>query len=224
MRALLTAMMFIGLSAGSFHLQAQGPEEGENVAFRWGFGAFLKSGNFVPITKDTTLQSGEEVKMVVELVKDCFVYVIYQSSKGEIYQLFPYETSQFLSNDYVKGKNYYIPKGRSWFKLDNNTGRETFYLLASAQRLPELEVLLSKYNAADNASKPGIASDIVKEIRDVKRRFRSFATLAERPATIGGNVRGVTKQEETKRPDVATIATHISATNFYSKTFTIDHK
>ncbi len=199
-------------------------DEGENIAFRWGFGAFLNSGKFVSITKDTTLQSGEEMKMVVELVKDCFVYVIYQTSKGEINQLFPYDMSQFLSNDYVRGKNYYIPKGRGWNKLDKNTGRETFYLLATSQRLPELELLLSKYNSADAASKPTIASDIVKEIRDVKRKFRTFATLAERPATIGGNIRGVTKQEEIKRPDVATIATHISASNFYSKTFTIDHK
>jgi hypothetical protein len=224
MRIIVAFVILVCVASGSYVLHAQAPDEGENVAFRWGFGAFLKSGKFVPITRDTTLQSGEELKMVIELVKDCFVYLIYQSSRGDIHQLFPYETSQFLSNDYVKGKNYYIPKGRSWFKLDTNTGRETFYLIAAVQRLPDLELLLSKYQSADNASKPSIASDIVKEIRDVKRRFRTFATLAERPATIGGNIRGVTTQEEVKRPDVATIATHISATNFYSKTYSIDHK
>jgi hypothetical protein len=215
------AVLFIGITTHANGQAAQ--NQTENVAFRWGFGAFLAGGKFVPITKDTTLKTGEEMKMVVELVKECFVYMIYQSSKGEFALLFPYEISQFIG-DYKTGKNYFIPAGRSWFKLDKNTGRETFYLLASSERLTELEILLGNYNSADPSQKPQIASDIVKEIRETRRKFKNYATLAERPVTIGGNVRGVGKVEEVKRPDVSTIATHISATNFYSKTFTIDHQ
>jgi hypothetical protein len=199
-------------------------DDKENVAFRWGFGAVIgKDKKFVPITRDTVLASGDEIKMVVELKRECYVYVVHHSPNGEVSLLFPENVRQF-AGDYKVGKNYYIPKGRGWFELDKNTGRETFYLLASAQRLVELEALVGEYSAASKESKPEAAKKILAEIRDVKRKFRTFTTLAERPVTIGGNIRGVDETEGTKRPDVASIATEISASNFYSKTFTIDHK
>lgn len=196
----------------------------ENVAFRWGFGALVgKEKKFVPITRDTTLATGDEIKMVVELRKECFIYLIHHSPNGELSLLFPEDIRQF-AGDYKVGKNYYIPKGRGWFELDNNTGRETFYLLAANERLLELEALIGEYITASKDTKADAAKKILAEIRDVKRKFRTFTTLAERPVTIGGNVRGVDEAEPAKRPDVASIATEISASNFYSKTYTLEHK
>lgn len=196
----------------------------ENVAFRWGFGALIgKEKRFVSITRDTSLATGDEIKMVVELKKECYVYLIHDSPNGEVSLLFPEDIRQF-AGDYKVGKNYYIPKGRGWFVLDNNTGRETFYLLAANERLLELEALMSEYAAAPKDARPDAAKKILAEIRDVKRKFRTFTTLAERPVTIGGNIRGVDEAEPAKRPDVASIATEISANNFYSKTYTIEHK
>jgi hypothetical protein len=55
----------------------------------------------------------------------------------------------------------------------------------------------------------------VSEIREVKKRYRQFATLAERPVPIAGNLRG---------PDIGDLAVEITAQNFYSKTFTIEHR
>lgn len=82
-----------------------------------------------------------------------------------------------------------------------------------------LENLVTQYYDADGSKKSHIAQQVIAEIRDVRRRFRNFTTLAERPIAIGGNVRG-----REQRLDVASIATEISATNFYGKTFTIDHQ
>lgn len=196
----------------------------ENVAFRWAFGALVgKSRTLVPITRDTVLASGDEMKMYVELKKECYIYVIHSSSQGEIGLLFPESFGQF-SGDYKLGKNYFVPKGRTWFELDKNTGKETFYLLAASERLIELEAMIGEYQSAAMDKKADLAKQIVAEIRDVKRKFRTFTTLAERPVTIGGNIRGVDEAEKAKRPDVSTLATEISASNFYSKTFTIDHK
>jgi hypothetical protein len=136
---------------------------------------------------------------------------------------FPYDLKQF-STDYKVARNYYIPKGREWFKLDNNTGRETIYLLASSQRLLDLEALLGKYKDANASKKPDVARDIVAEIRSVRKYFKTFTTLAERPISIGGNVRSLVKAPSEGLPDVARVATGITANNFYGKTFTIDHK
>lgn len=198
----------------------------ENISFKWGFAALTGSGKsqqYVPINRDTVLRTGDELKMIVELKKSCFVYVVYQNSAGDISMIFPYEPSQFTT-DYKTGKNYYIPKGRIWFKLDAQTGRETFYLLASGQRLTDLESLLGKYRESTGGKKTDLAKEVISEIRNVRKRFRTFTTYAERPISIGGNVRGVTEQSETERFDVATIAHEISANNFYGKTFTIDHQ
>lgn len=201
-------------------------QETENVGFKWAFGAMVGSGKdrkFVSVTRDTALNSGDEIKMCVELTKDCYVYLIHSGSKGEVNLLFPYDLKD-LNAGYPKGKNFYYPKGRSWSELDKNVGRETFYVLAASERLIELEALLGNYMSAEDSKKSPIAEQIIAEIRTVKKRFRTFTTLAEKPITIGGNVRSLEKAEEAKRPDVSTIATQVSANNFYSKTFTIDHK
>jgi len=197
----------------------------ENVSFRWAFGAMAgKEKRFVSITRDTVLKSGDDMKMYVELVKDCFVYVINQDSRGTISVVFPTDGFKQFVADYKVGKSYFIPKGRSWFQLDKNVGRETFYLLGSSERLIELESLIGDYLSADESKKQELAQNIIAEIRNVRKRYKSFATLAEKPITIGGNVRGMEKAEEVKRPDVSTIATHITATNFYGKTFSIEHQ
>ncbi len=233
MTIILTVVMTFGLVfPGSARRPIAGSEpefrnqqdNKENVAFRWAFGALVgKSKDLVPIRRDTALASGDEIKMVVELSKECFVYVIHHSPQGEIGLLFPESFGQF-AGDYKTGKNYYVPKGRSWFELDKNTGKETFYLLAASERLLELEALIGGYQSAPADKKGELAKQILAEIRDVKRKFRTFTTLAERPVTIGGNIRGVDEADSIKRPDVLTLATEISASNFYSKTFTIDHK
>jgi hypothetical protein len=197
----------------------------ENVSFRWAFGAMVgKEKRFVSITRDTVLKSGDDMKMYVELVKDCFVYFINQDSKGKISVVFPTDGFKQFTADYKVGKPYYMPKGRGWYQLDNSVGRETFYLLGSSERLLELESLIGNYLSADESKKQELAQNIISEIRSVRKRYKSFATLAEKPITIGGNVRGMEKAEEMKRPDVSTIATHITATNFYGKTFSIEHQ
>jgi hypothetical protein len=201
-------------------------QEKPNVSFEWAFATLSATGKAaipVPIVRDTTLQTGDQIKMMVRLKSDCFIYVIHETPTGEISLKFPYDLKQFTI-DYKIGKNYFVPKARDWFTLDSNTGRETFYLVASGRRLLDLEVLLSKYKDADASKKPTIAKDIVAEIRNVRKHYKTFTTLAERPISIGGNVRGMGKEPGSGIPDVAQVATEISANNFYSKTFTIDHK
>jgi len=219
----LTAFCFT--LSGSPRTNAQQKED-KNVCFRWAFGAIQRGehkAEFFAITRDTTLKTGDKLKMLVELEKKCFVYLIYHSAQGEVSMLFPYDTQQF-TRDYAPGKRYYIPEGDRWFELDENVGRETFYLLVSAQRLIELERLFGKCTTADPDRKPELAKQILTEIRKIKRRYRKLTTFAERPVPIGGSVRAITEGEKAFRPDIATIAVEISANDFFSRAFTIDHQ
>jgi hypothetical protein len=222
-KGLFILCMLVVLSAGFGSASGQ---DKENIGFEWGFGAMsgtVKDPNLASVTRDTALKSGDQVKMIVKLTKECFVYVIHEDPSGEIALRFPYDLQQFTT-DYKVGKNYYVPKGRPWFQLDEKVGRETFYLLASQTRLTDLEGLLTKYQSSPVSGKAALAKDIVSEIRNVRKRYKTFTTTAERPISIGGNVRGFDSPGAGRRPDVSTITTDISAINFYGKTITVDHK
>ncbi len=202
-------------------------EEGEKkISFRWAFGAMVGADNdrrLVAITRDTVLKTGDQLKMLVELKERCFIYLFYHTGEGEVAMLFPYDLKQFDAN-YQIFKKYYIPKENRWFELDEKTGLETFYLLASASRLVALEGLYMEYIGADTKKKPGIAAELLKKIRQIKKKHRKFATPAERPVPIGGSLRGVIKDKKTRLPDIDPIAAEVNATNFYSRTFTIEHQ
>lgn len=198
----------------------------ELVCFRWAFGALVgtdKDRRLVAVTRDTVLKSGDQLKMLVELKERCFVYLIYHTGDGKVAMLFPYDLKQFDAS-YKVLKKYYIPQGNRWFELDKETGLETFYLLASANRLVALEGLYMEYIDADAKRKPGIAEEILKKIRQIKKKHRKFAASAERSIPIGGNVRGIKTGPGERPPDIDSIAAEVSSTHFYSRTFTIDHQ
>jgi hypothetical protein len=225
--AITASMFFVG-----FHSTEKSPappttayqDNDANVGFQWAFGALVgKDKKFVSIGRDTVLKSGDEIKMMVQLTKDCFVYVWYYDANKEVQLLFPNGFRQF-QNDYATEKNYYIPAGRTWSVLDKNLGKETFFLIASNERLLEIEATYGDYVSADTSKKSALAEKLVAEIRAVRKHYATFATLVEKPISIGGNVRGTDKIEEKRRHDVSEFATQIAAKNFYSKTFTIDHQ
>jgi hypothetical protein len=197
---------------------------GDNVAFRWAFGAMvgpMQERKFVPIVADTALKTGDQLKCMLELHKPCFVYLIYQSSQGDMNMLFPYQLDEF-GNDYTLMRTYYVPRNDTWFELDDKSGTETFYLIASASRLHELEGLFQKNpSGADGSSRSGL---IRAQIKALQKQHRTLTASAERPVPIGGNVRGLIKDEQTKAPDTGAGAIEVSAKDFYCRTFTIEHK
>jgi len=112
--------------------------------------------------------------------------------------------------DYPPAKLYEIPPADGWFRLNEQVGRETFYLVASAQRLLDLEKLLDTYAAAQPAEQPQVATNVLTELRNLIKQHRSSVPPG-RPVPIAGNMRrGIEGLE-------------ITASNFYSKTFTIEH-
>lgn len=225
--AYLFTVLLLGLAfvCNPAAVSAAEGEQGQ-ISFRWAFGALVGAGNdrsLTTVDRDMVLKSGDELKMLVVPQTQCFVYVIHHSDDGEMKMLFPYSLDQFDS-DYELNQSYYIPRGDEWFALDKTVGRETFYLIASSQRLTDLEGLITSYESAGKENRPEVAKQVVAEIQKVKRQNRQLATAAERPVTIGGNVRGLAKPQGTGVPDVADIAVEITGTDFYAKTFSIEHQ
>ena len=206
---------------------ARGADDQEQVKFRWAFGALKQSGPEQKLeaigSSPTTLKTGDQLKIMVEPETDCFVYVIHHNSQDAIKLLFPYSLKQF-SDDYQQQKKYYIPETDRWFELDQHTGRETFYLLASAKRLDTLEKLLDQYEHADPPRKAEITKQVLDEISTLKKQHRELPAAAERPETIGGAVRGFEKAQGMNRPDISVMAREISVPAFLARTFTIEHQ
>lgn len=207
---------------------AQQDEEEYNISFLWAFGVLVeeKQGEgqkLVSITRDTQLKSGARIKFFVKLEKNSFVYLVYHSSQGDITVLFPYRFEQ-LRGGYQAPVQHYIPQGNEWFELDEHVGLETFYLLASAQRLHALEQFINKYDTADPSRKTELVEEILGEIRSLGKKHKNFKTLAEKPLNITGQIRGGEKVEKGDHPDVASLAIQIRSKDFFSRAFTIDHR
>jgi len=221
----LFSMFLLFESHAVVNAQETAAQQNANVQFQWAFGALKKANGskFEAVMKDTDLKTGDQIKFFLKVNKNCFVYLIYRSSQGELSVLFP-QRFKLKSAEYTVAGNHYIPKGDQWFELDEHTGEERFYLLATVERLLGLEALINEYESADAAKKPELAKKILFEIRKLRKQHLKFKTYAERPVNIIGNLRGTEKAETAGAHDIAKFAVEISADTFYSRTFTIDHQ
>jgi hypothetical protein len=205
---------------------ASGRELYTGVDFRWAFAVTSVQDGKIdtqPITRDMVLKSGDQIKMMVELRRRCFVYLFHDNQRDGVKLLFPYVLQQF-DTDYQPERRYYIPRGDAWFRLDENPGREVFYLLASAKRLDELEKAYLRHESADAHLKAETAKALVDKIRELRREHRELSSPAERPVPIGGTLRGVENGQDPNRFDIAAFADEVLATGFVARTYTIEHK
>jgi hypothetical protein len=185
------------------------PPPAKDIRFHWAFGALTgpsTARTLVRVSDEMTLRSGDELKMLVSPVSHCFVYVLHEDPRGELAVLFPAESGTFPPG-YGAGVRQLIPPGDEWLMLDDATGIERIYLVASSTRLARLETLLQQKTRAE----------IIGELASLRKQHAA-TDWVERPVTIGGQVRGP------KRPDITSIATEISAKAFFSRVFVIDHR
>jgi hypothetical protein len=221
----MVALLLV-INAAFIFAEQKKSQDDNDVIFQWTFGA-IKNTNIGPqfqtVSRDTTLKTGDQIKFFIKLNKSCYLYLIYQSSQEELSILFPYRF-KLLAKDYQISGNHYIPKGDQWFELDEYTGLEKFYLLASAKRLFELEALINEYESADKTKKLTLGQKIIAQIRSLRKKHLKFKTYAEKPVTVIGTMRGTDKTKAVGLKDLADYAVEISASNFFSRTYTIDHQ
>ncbi len=200
-------------------------EEQPQVRFNWAFAALTGSGNnqtLIPVNKKTVLHTGDRLKILLEPLSEFYIYVFYNNSQGELVMLLPPDG---FGTPVMPAIKYRVPDGNLWFKLDAFTGFEKFYLIASTKQLEQLESL---YHTHTTLSDPDeVASStaaILTEIKNLRRKHSNLTAVAERPVRLGGDFRGTQAEDNFSLPDISQIAVEISASSFFSRTFTIDHK
>ena len=222
---LLTATLGV-MTAAVSNVSAADQNADKKLNFHWTFGAIKmteQGAQFETVTRDTVMNSGDQIKFYIKLTSDCFVYLIYASSQGELSILFP---QRFKPEDGGTHSDspYYVPEERQWFELDRHVGSEKFYLLASASRLDVLEKLVNNYESADKSKKSELSDQILAEIRQMRKKSLKFKTYAERPVSIIGNMRGAGSKEIVADTDIGKHAVAVTADSFFSRVFTIDHR
>jgi hypothetical protein len=184
------------------------------VELRWALGA-LRTGDERPeaIVKDSELESGTRLKFLVEPLSAGSVYLLLLDAEGDL---------QVLYRQLASGAEdpAYVPAGRQWFQLDEQPGRETFFILASREPLNELDALLAEHEAADAERRRDLSPAIVQEVRRLQKESRQFARAVEKPVMIGGRTRNSIADPETA---IDQLAVEIRSDGLYGKTITIDH-
>lgn len=122
----------------------------------------------VLVHEGSVLRSRDNFQIHVEANRPAYVYVLIYDSQGKTAQLFP--DAKIDQPGFVdSGKKVVIPGTDLWFWLDDETGTETIYVLASEQPMPDIRGLLGKIAAADDSGKKSVSHEIKQRITRMQR-------------------------------------------------------
>jgi hypothetical protein len=217
-------LLVLGLTA-SLGVLAQPPTGENNIGFLYAFGAYVGpqgKGKLIPVQSETTLNIGDRLKIFFEPKSDQYFYLVHLSSQGELTPLHPPAAQ---AARVPKGTQLFIPSGGNWFELDGHAGQEKFFLIASAERLDRLEELCARHTAFKDKPDAGPSTDaVLDEIKRLRQQHKPLSAPAEKPVRIGGSVRGEQEPSAAAFPDIAPLATEVTAPGFFTRTFSIDHR
>ncbi|MHC1727596.1 MAG: DUF4384 domain-containing protein [Syntrophobacteraceae bacterium] len=225
-RAAVPLLLSLLLSAPFSYAAPATEKEKKELKIRWAFGAVRSASpapRVEPVTMGMLLSSGDKLKMMIEIRNKCFVYVIHNNAQGEVSMLFPYALKQF-ETDYQPARKYYVPKGEAWFQLDGRTGRETFYLIASDQRLLDVEYMYEKYVSAESDRRRELAGQMLAELDNIRGQHLASSGQGEVLAKSQNIQRGFERATGADPYEIAGLATEIAFGSIYSEKFIIDHR
>jgi len=194
------------------------------ISFTWAI--FYKTSdnsiNTIDYEQNTiVLSQDNELKIFLQHGRDTYLYLFLHDAEGDLYLFYPTFFDDFDSP--VKPeKSVYIPENLEWFGFEG-TGREQFYLIASKERLTDLETYTETYQKAfynrksDEETVKEAKQKVIDEIRAL--RIDHFALINKAKGDVllvAGEFRGLDKTLEFP-------AQHINAEVFYARTIRIEH-
>jgi hypothetical protein len=100
-------------------------------------------GEFRAFGEGSVLHSGDSLKLLFKPTERAYVYIFMVDSHGNIGRLFPTGdfkgASQANRNPVQPGMQYFVPAAHKSFRLDQNTGAESIYFIATRQADEVLE-------------------------------------------------------------------------------------
>lgn len=118
----------------------------------------IRGNESFTVQSGDTLLSGDNIHITVVPSQRCYIYIINQDAKGEVYSLFPNPAQRYRALN--AGVEYHIPGNDLSFELDENTGKESLYLIASLNPIKDIEkiVFTSTKNVSEKQKLFGVIS------------------------------------------------------------------
>ena len=117
------------------------------------------------IKEGDTLYSNDFCRITFELGKNAYAYILYYDSKDTLKQLYP-DPGAIIPQKIMANTTYVIPPGEdSWFQLDEQTGEETVFMLASEKPLSNLKEV---YPSLQGASREEVLTTLQSKAPVVK--------------------------------------------------------
>ncbi len=134
------------------------------------------AGYFKALKENTPLHSGDAYKIIFTPNENCYVYIFQVDSANKLYRLFPMQrfgNNVFNNENPVQaGKTYHIPHQNKSFVLDQQTGTEAIYFMASHQRDVVLENQYQIYSTHQKGQ---------QQLLRTVRQFKGVGRIIEDP-------------------------------------------
>ena len=105
-------------------------------------------------------QAGDKFRIMFRAKTQCYVYVIAIDGSAWAQGVFPPPGNAF-ANPVKPGQQVVLPEGPNWFSLDQYQGIETIFFVASQERRPDLEKILTKISGRERhpSEKPAAVTE-----------------------------------------------------------------
>jgi class 3 adenylate cyclase/CHAT domain-containing protein len=120
------------------------------------------------VSEGSVLRSRDNFQIHLEASRPAYVYILLYDSQGKASQIFP-DPKANQSGSVEGGRKLVVPSRDLWFWLDESTGTETIYVLASEKPMSDISVLLAKMEGGDDAGQKRASQEIKQRIAVMQR-------------------------------------------------------
>lgn len=188
----------------------------DKLTFRWAILADSTEGmRALDFTGSPIVFSGTALQLYIEHLNNCHVYLYLLDSSDRLTPIYPPQKG-YYDYGFPRGPKL-VPPGEQSFTFVPPAGTETMLLIASADRLFQLEELTEIFN--ENPDQLGQQKLLLQEIEDMFLRADANSRAAEKLEKVRvkySTPEGI-KEKEFK-------ATKVKISNFYGRKLLIDHQ
>lgn len=120
------------------------------------------------VSEGSALRSGDNFQVHLETSRPAYVYILMYDSQGKAGQIYP-DPKVNQSGSVEAGRKLVVPSRDFWFWLDEHTGTETVYVLASEKPMTDIRGLLAQMEGGNDASQKRASQEIRQRIAVMQR-------------------------------------------------------
>jgi len=173
-------MLLLCIAAG----RAQGAS-GAPVSLTWAFVRLEKDGGktVVDFSAHPIVRAGDRLQVYIEPLTRMHIYLFLFDSSRDLSLLYP-PAPRSPPVPGGAGQGWMLPDKEQWFTIDEKTGEEQFFLLASTARLSRLEDLTAAW--LKNPKSADAKARVLDEIKEQRRRHSSLTGQVEKGVPMAG--------------------------------------